>query len=122
MLALPLPSPPVAFTDSGLITEHWALVLLLQLTVAPALTAWYGQGLDPAKPPPAARTLTFTLMSFSLASMAQSVGRLTFAPWWSPFLSLLFYLAMYLLVWKTLNFVYACGSPDRKGDRSVRVR
>lgn len=119
--AIPITQPCV-LTDNGPLSEHWTLLLLSQVGVAPILSAWYAQDLAPCKAPPLGRTAAFGALSSSLSMMALAAERINCPRPIAPLLITGYHLVTYLLIWKTLNFVHACGSPDRKGDRSVRVR
>lgn len=119
--ALPIPHLQFSYTDASLITNSWALMLIMQFVMTPVLAAWYAQGVGPAPYPPVLRTLSFSALGHSITWMALTTGKMRLSaaiPAWVLALATIWH---FLVVWKVHHYI-AFGSPDRKGDRSVRMR
>lgn len=85
MLLSGIPSAPalgVRLTDVGPISSHWAITLILQMTVAPVVSMWYAQGLTPSSPVPLGRTAAFLGMTYAMTLVSWATGRLILPNWW----------------------------------------
>lgn len=120
--ALPGLDPLYRFVGSGRLHDHWMILWIVQMGVAPVLTAWYAQGLPRTRNAPLAwrRIVTFGLLCSGLEISGSLVGKLEYAPWWGPLNSFIMHLVFLGLIARVHSYTCACGSPHHGGVRPVR--
>lgn len=111
--ALPLPEPVFILTDTGLLSQHWAIVLVGQLLPMPMVSAWFASGIDPCGGLPLRRMGLFTLGITAVIMVAEHLNRISFAPWHRPVYMIPSLLFFFGLLWKVHRYFSACGSPRR---------
>lgn len=100
-LPLSLPEDRLGFVlaGTGPLTDHFAIALKLQVVAGPIFAVWFVQGVETGLLRAAARILAFAGICLSLETMAWDAGRLRYATWWDPAVSLLSYVFWFTLVW-----------------------
>lgn len=111
--ALPLAEPVFVCTDTGLLSQHWAIVLAGQIVFVPLISAWFASGIRPCDPLPQTRVLLFSLATTGMFIAAERLNRITFAPWHPPHYIFLFFLLFYSFLFQVHRYFSACGSPRR---------
>lgn len=100
--ALPLFSARVHYIGSGPVTDQWAIILLIQTSMAPVLTAWYAQGITSGRGFPFMRTAIFTTMSVCFALMSIHAGALAHIA--QPLSWVLGNALLFILTWKVHTY------------------
>lgn len=93
--------------------DRVSVTLLQQAIIAPAVAMWFAQGLTGERGFPLLRTLKFAGMSTMAELLVLLAGRIVYAPTWNVWLSGVFYLAWYSVIWWVQTWVstYA-GAPS----------
>lgn len=101
--ALPFLSARGQYIGSEPITDQWAIILLVQTTTAPVLSAWYAQGIIAGRGFPLLRTAIFTAIAICFSLMAIHAGALAYRA------HLIFWIIgnalLFTLTWRVHTFV-----------------
>lgn len=119
-MALPYRDAPFSLVDTGPVTDAWAVMLLLQLTVAPVQGIWYMQGVVRGGPFPWVRTALFVVMGACVYSLQLSAGRIQLAPWATPIPGLILDRVLFFAALWQLDRVIS-GTASAKPRRWLRV-